>query len=78
MLIIRSGFILKGGDMGIVKYARYVIVNIEAGSVIWYECQSTAEKAQKENGGTLLDTESTSETELSCLIREAHKNMGVE
>ena len=64
--------------MGIVKYARYVVVNIEIGSVIWYECQSTAEKAQKENGGILLDTESMDETELNRLIRGAHKNMGVE
>lgn len=64
--------------MGIVKYARYVIVNIEIGSVIWYECQSAAEKAQNENGGTLLDTESIGDIELNRLIQEARKNMGVE
>ena len=64
--------------MGTKKYGRYVLVDEERGSIIWYESNKTAFRDQQKNGGELFDTDNTDPEDLEIILHHVRKNMGVE
>ena len=64
--------------MTTVRYARFVLVDEELGSVVWYDNRKEAEEAQNLNGGRLYDADVDDPHELDMALRNARKNMGVE
>ena len=64
--------------MATMKYGRYVLVDEERGSIIWYESEKTALEDQQKNGGELFDTDNTDPEDLEIILHHVRKNMGVE
>lgn len=65
--------------MTTIKYGRYVCVNKEKGSVVWYESKQSAMESKEVNGGELYDTEEDDMDVVENALHEARKvMMGVE
>lgn len=64
--------------MTTVRYARYVLVNEEKGSIAWYENPASATKAKNINGGTIYDLDTDDPHTIEQALHSARLNMGVE
>lgn len=61
-----------------MKYAKYVLVNVEAGMVVWHESYDKAVAEQQVTGGTVYNTDTTDPDTLQRALTAARHNMGVE
>lgn len=62
--------------MTTIKYGRYVCVNKEKGSVVWYESKQSAMESQEVNGGELYDTEVDDMEVVENALHEVRGMMG--
>lgn len=61
-----------------MKYAKYVLVNVEAGMVVWHENYDKAVAEQQVTGGTVYNADTTDPDTLQRALTAARHNMGVE
>lgn len=61
-----------------MKYAKYVLVNVEAGMVVWHESYDKAVAEQQVTGGTIYNADTTDPDTLQRALTAARHNMGVE
>jgi hypothetical protein len=64
--------------MTTIRYARYVCVNREKGSVVWCESHQSALDNLAANGGQLYDTEKDNMGTIEQALLEARRKMCVE
>ena len=62
--------------MTTIKYGRYVCVNKEKGSVVWYESKQSAMESQEMNGGELYDMEKDDMEVVENALHEVRRMMG--
>ena len=61
-----------------MKYAKYVLVNEEAGMVVWHENYDKAVAEQAVTGGTVYNADTIDPDTLQRALTAARHNMGVE
>jgi hypothetical protein len=61
-----------------MKYAKYVLVNEEAGMVVWHESYDKAVAEQQVTGGAVYNADTTDHDTLQRALTAARHNMGVE
>lgn len=61
-----------------MKYAKYVLVNEEAGMVVWHESYDKAVAEQQVTGGAVYNADTTDPDTLQRALTAARHNMGVE
>lgn len=61
-----------------MKYAKYVLVNVEAGMVVWHESYDKAVAEQQVTGGAVYNADTTDPDTLRRALTAARHNMGVE
>ena len=61
-----------------MKYAKYVLVNEEAGMVVWHESYDKAVAEQAVTGGTIYHADTTDPDTLQRALTAARHNMEVE
>lgn len=61
-----------------MKYAEYVLVNVEEGMVVWHESYDKAVAEQQVTGGTIYNADTTDPDTLQRTLTAARHNMGVE
>ena len=64
--------------MTTIRYSRYVLVNEDKGSVVWYENKDAADKAQATAGGVLFDFDRDNRQTVDHAIHSARHRMGIE
>lgn len=64
--------------MTAIRYSRYVLVNEDKGSVVWYDNKGAADKAQTATGGTLFDFDHDNRQTVEHAIHSARHRMGIE
>lgn len=65
--------------MTTIRYARYVVVNEQTGSIAWYENKKRAQRAADSDiDNTLYDYDTDEPETIEKALANARKNMGVE
>lgn len=57
------------------EYGQYVLVNVEKGSVTWYESHDGAVRDQAQYGGSIINTRTADAEFVKRVLDNARKNM---
>lgn len=57
------------------EYGQYVLVNVEKGSVTWYESHDSAVRDQAQYGGSIINTRTADAEFVKRVLDNARKNM---